>query len=247
MWWLSKNYILAVKYRGENRRIESKCVVGHVSTKKCNTCNNTFDVVEFYVFKTKNRKVAYYSSDCKRCFIDKRINQYKNDTEFKSKKRLYDAEYNKINPDKAKIRRDKWRLNNPEYENENKSEYFRNYYQRTLPKLASNIRCSVRNSLNKNGFSKKSKTELIIGMDFKSFKEYLESKFEPWMNWDNYGKYNGELNFGWDIDHIIPISSAKSEDEVIKLNHYTNLQPLCSKYNRYIKKNIIQQVDKNNI
>ena len=41
----------------------------------------------------------------------------------------------------------------------------------------------------------------------------------------------------WDIDHIIPVSSAKREEEIIKLNHYTNLQPLCSKINRYIKKN----------
>jgi len=45
------------------------------------------------------------------------------------------------------------------------------------------------------------------------------------MNFDNYGKYNGEFNFGWDIDHIIPTSSAKTEEEIIKLNHYTNLKP----------------------
>lgn len=57
------------------------------------------------------------------------------------------------------------------------------------------------------------------------------------MTWDNHGKYNGELNYGWDIDHIIPTSSANTEEELIKLNHYTNLQPLCSYVNRYVKKN----------
>jgi len=56
------------------------------------------------------------------------------------------------------------------------------------------------------------------------------------MTWDNKGKYNGELNFDWDIDHKIPISEAKSIEDVIRLNHYTNLQPLCSKVNRDIKK-----------
>jgi hypothetical protein len=57
------------------------------------------------------------------------------------------------------------------------------------------------------------------------------------MTWENRGLYNGELNYGWDIDHIIPLSSAKTEEEVKKLNHHTNLQPLCSKTNRDIKRN----------
>ena len=57
------------------------------------------------------------------------------------------------------------------------------------------------------------------------------------MTWDNKGLYNGELNYGWDVDHIIPIDTAVTEDDVIRLNHYTNLQPLCSKINRDIKKN----------
>ena len=57
------------------------------------------------------------------------------------------------------------------------------------------------------------------------------------MTWENHGIYNGEINYGWDIDHIIPISFAKSEEDMLKLNHYTNLQPLCSKNNRDIKKN----------
>jgi hypothetical protein len=56
------------------------------------------------------------------------------------------------------------------------------------------------------------------------------------MTWENKGLYNGELNYGWDVDHIIPLSSVETEEEIIKLNHYTNLQPLCSKVNRDIKK-----------
>jgi hypothetical protein len=39
--------------------------------------------------------------------------------------------------------------------------------------------------------------------------------------------------------YIIPLSFAKSDDELYELNHYTNLQPLCSKVNRDIKKNNI--------
>jgi 5-methylcytosine-specific restriction endonuclease McrA len=56
------------------------------------------------------------------------------------------------------------------------------------------------------------------------------------MTWDNWGKFNGELNHGWDIDHIIPISSAKNESDTVTLCNYKNLRPLCSKVNRHIKR-----------
>ena len=59
------------------------------------------------------------------------------------------------------------------------------------------------------------------------------------MTWENKGKYNGEVNYGWDIDHIIPVSSGMTEEEVVKLNHFTNLQPLCCKINRDIKRDNI--------
>ena len=44
------------------------------------------------------------------------------------------------------------------------------------------------------------------------------------MTWNNYGE--------WELDHIIPISSATTEEEVYKLNHYTNFQPLWMSENR---------------
>jgi hypothetical protein len=45
------------------------------------------------------------------------------------------------------------------------------------------------------------------------------------MCWENHGQ------FGWHIDHKIPLNSAKTEDEIYKLCHYTNLQPLWWKDN----------------
>lgn len=62
------------------------------------------------------------------------------------------------------------------------------------------------------------------------------------MTWENWGKYDGRLNTSWDIDHIIPISSAETEEDIIKFNHYMNLQPLCSFVNRFIKKDIITNI-----
>ena len=127
-----------------------------------------------------------------------------------------------------KIKQDK---NNKRYKERRDSD--------PLFKLSTNLRRNLRTAFNKGNFSKKSRSYEILGCSFEKFKQHLESLFEPWMNWENYGLYNGELNYGWDIDHIIPNSSALTEDEVIKLNHYTNLQPLCSKVNRDIKRDKI--------
>jgi hypothetical protein len=51
----------------------------------------------------------------------------------------------------------------------------------------------------------------------------LEKQFVVGMSWDNRNK--------WHIDHIIPLSSAKTEEEIYKLAHYTNLQPLWAEDN----------------
>jgi hypothetical protein len=64
------------------------------------------------------------------------------------------------------------------------------------------------------------------------------------MNWDNYGNPKDnilELNKTWDIDHITPLATATATNEatIIKFNHYSNLQPLCSYTNRFIKKDNI--------
>lgn len=52
------------------------------------------------------------------------------------------------------------------------------------------------------------------------------------MNYQNYGKYNGNYGFGWDIDHVVEMKTAETEEDVIRLNHYTNLRPLDSRINR---------------
>jgi hypothetical protein len=65
---------------------------------------------------------------------------------------------------------------------------------------------------------KKRSSTKAIGLARDEFRLYIESLFKEGMTWDNYGS--------WHIDHIKPLSLAKTEDEVMKLNHYTNLQPL---------------------
>jgi hypothetical protein len=176
-------------------------------------------------------------------------------------------EYNDNNKEKNKTRKKNWYITNKEhvkkygaiyrknnkininnykkiYYNNNKSNirsYFK-YLRNNNPiiKLTDNIRRNIRYGFTNNGFIKNNKTQDILGCSFDEFKIYLESLWEPWMNWGNYGNPKDgiiEPNKTWDIDHIIPISTAITEDDIIRLNHYTNLQPLCTKINRHIKRN----------
>jgi hypothetical protein len=89
-------------------------------------------------------------------------------------------------------------------------------------KLIRNYRTRIKNYMRFNKISEGTGTMELVGLTSEGLKEYLESKFVDGMSWDNYGLY------GWHIDHIIPLSSAKNNDELRKLCHYTNLQPLWS-------------------
>lgn len=93
-----------------------------------------------------------------------------------------------------------------------------------------NIKTNIRNSIIRSGYSKKTRTFKILGVDYDTFKNYIESQFKEGMTWDNYGE--------WHLDHKTPISWGKDEEEVILLCYYTNYQPLWafenqSKGNRY--------------
>jgi hypothetical protein len=152
--------------------------------------------------------------------------------------------YNKDNKDKILIQEKTWRENNPNKPSvKNKSKYNNDWFKSKyindpLHKLKAITRSSVYRAL--KGMSKTKRTEEILGCTYKQVKTHLESQFEPWMSWDNWGgRLVTEQNVSWDIDHIIPLSSAQSEEEIYKLNHYTNLRPLCSYVNRFIKRDNI--------
>ena len=77
----------------------------------------------------------------------------------------------------------------------------------------------------KNKIIKKESTEKILDCSIDFFINYLLQTFK-----DNYGyEYNGIEKVH--IDHIIPLATAKTEEDVIKLCHYSNLQLLKAKDN----------------
>ncbi len=94
------------------------------------------------------------------------------------------------------------------------------YHNNPNKKLYTISRVYINKAL-KGKFKKSKRTKEILGLEWDEFREYIESKFEPWMNWDNHGHGEG----CWVIQHIIPKILAKSEQDIYRLNYYKNLIP----------------------
>ena len=92
-----------------------------------------------------------------------------------------------------------------------------------LFKLSMSMRSRMNLFIKRSKFNKNARTFKLIGCSPEDLKKHLEKQFRPGMNWSNHGS--------WHIDHIKPLASAKSVDEMNVLFHYTNLQPLWAEEN----------------
>ncbi len=97
--------------------------------------------------------------------------------------------------------------------------------------IAKNV---IRKAISKGGYTKRSRTYEILGCSYEEFKIHIENLFQSGMNWDN--------RHLWDIDHIVPISLAESEEEMIILNYYSNLRPLWKNENEYKSDKVTDEV-----
>lgn len=179
------------------------------SKKICDICFDSKEKEKDFKRKeTKLKRKEYLSEYYK--------NWYQNN---KESQKEYQKEWRKNNKDKVESYKIDYYIKNKEYINNRLNEY--NKRRRSIDKLfkfKGNLRNLIKNSLIKQGYSKKSKTYEIVGISYEEFLLYIESKFQEGMSWENYGD--------WHLDHIIPISLASSENEVILLSNYKNFQPL---------------------
>jgi hypothetical protein len=225
-----------------------------MKNKVCIKCDENKNVSDFYVGRNQCKKCRklinkkYYedNKECKKVY-NKKYHEENKENILENKKK-----YREENKEKIKEYKKEYRENNKEkvkeyekkYKEENKErtkEYGKKYRKKRIKndplfRLTDNIRKLIYKSFKNGGYTKKSRSYEILGCSFEDFKKHIESQFEDWMNWDNYGLYNGNECYGWDYDHIIPLSSCECEEDVYKLNHYSNLQPLCSYINRYVKR-----------
>jgi hypothetical protein len=193
-----------------------------METKICSKCKVEKLLCEYTKDKHKKDGLRPDCKSCRKEYIENNkliIIQRLKITYIKDKeKRL---EYSKKSYKKNQLSKQKYAVN---YYNNNKVKI--NNYRRNkksidpIYKLRCNMSIRLNYFLKTKNLRKNNTTFNIIGCTPTFLKSYLEDLFTEGMSWNNHGL------FGWHIDHKIPLSSAQTEEEILKLCHYTNLQPL---------------------
>jgi hypothetical protein len=132
----------------------------------------------------------------------------KNKAKITPNKVKYNKEWYLQNPDKVKLRQDK---------NKHKISSRARERRRNEPlfRLRTNLSSLIYQSMKARNFTKNSKTLNYIQCSFEDFMKYLGPKPQ------------GKIH----LDHICPCSQAQNEEELIKLQHYSNFQWLTAKDN----------------
>ena len=171
--------------------------------KVCSKCKEEKEVCEFNLNKSRSNG---YRAECREC--TKLITKI-----YKEKNKLKIKEYNK-----------KFIENNPDYHNDYRRDKFKNNIQY---RLQCYVRARILKYLKSKKILKNNLTFNIVGCTPDELKKHIESQFLENMSWNNYGKGDDK----WSIDHIKPLCTAKTEEDVFTLNHYTNLQPMWNPQN----------------
>jgi hypothetical protein len=198
--------------------------------KYCSKCKLDKDVADF---PKKSNQPDGLSRWCRQCKSEADRALYLRNRERRKKQAASYYENNRaeilsarsankeLNAKKLK----EWQLKNKEHIR----AYANQYSKRKLKEdpiylLKRRLRNRLGDILRNRGWKKSSSLTESIGCTYEVLKSHIESLFKLGMSWDNYGE--------WEIDHSIPLASAKTPEEILKLNHYTNLQPMWAKENR---------------
>lgn len=143
------------------------------------------------------------------------------------------------NPQAQKARMDKYKASHIEQEKERRHRYkvenrqkctdYQRLKRQSDPvyRFRSSVTHLISLYKKKTGYTGGKGTWEIIGCDFNTFLAHIQSQFADGMTMENYGHGKG----CWNIDHIIPFCTAKTDEDVERLNHYSNLRPMWSSDN----------------
>lgn len=175
--------------------------------KQCNNCKKTKQLTEFNTCGKYKDKI-YYRGECRECNLKMQSSNQTAQTKYRN------SEKGKATK-KAFKQTDHYKKQQLKYEKDRRK-------RDPLYKCKKNLRDRLNKALKVKSWLKDTHFSEYIGCSQDELKKHIESKFTEGMNWENYGHGEGK----WTIDHKTPLSSAKTEEEMYKLCHYTNLQPM---------------------
>lgn len=202
--------------------------------KTCKSCGDEKPIDSFHV-DSKSRDGRHAS--CKRCrkkYTDKynsqnrdRINarqrEYNKIPTVRDRHKIWCSQYYQENKESISKRKTEWVENNRDKVRESSKKSQRRALKDPVKAEKHRMRSRIAMAVSSNGFRNKPKTEKLIGCSWVDFLAHIESLFRDGMSWDN--------RHLWHIDHIVPLDSAQTIEEMSALCHYTNLQPLWARDN----------------
>ncbi len=176
--------------------------------------------------KLKEKKKEYYNKN-KVSILEKQKEWRQEKKEIKKQR---DKKYREKNKEKLIAKKKEYYNKNKERITKSNLEYSRGYRvnrRKTDPlyRMTCNLRSRTVSAFRKSRWIKNSSNVEMLGCTYEEAFKHIEKQFKEGMSWDNHS-FNG-----WHIDHIIPLASAKTEEELKSLCHYTNLQPLWAEDN----------------
>jgi hypothetical protein len=201
-----------------------------METKVCSKCKQEKFKTDFY--PRKERGINGVRSKCKVCCSESqklnrdKTNEYcrKSYRKHAESQREKAREYRRKNLEKVLETERKSNTKHREKRIKYTVQYTRERRKTDeLFYLRYKISNNIYESFKKLNSKKTNKYHEILGCDISFFAEYIKSKFKKGMTIYNHGE--------WHLDHIIPLSTAKTKEDIIRLCHYTNYQPLWAKEN----------------
>lgn len=227
-------------------KIEEKYIVMCCECNNCICCENKIDYNDYLILKNIQKKEYYeqYKKNNKekqKQYQKKYRENHKEELkeirkEYKEYYKNYNKKYREKNREQLNKKAQEKRKIESEIRRKKKREKLEqerllkgikhNEKDLELEKIKKRTRCLINKCFVRKGYKKGTKTERILGCNFETFNKHLLNTYKNnyGINWD----YVDEV----DIDHIVPLKSAKTEQEVIELCHYTNLQLLKRKDNK---------------
>jgi hypothetical protein len=172
--------------------------------KTCKICKLTKLLTEFNP-ASKYKDKIYYRTECKSCNLALQSSSQASQIKYRNSEKGSAAK-------KAYKQTDKYKKQQLQYEKDRR-------LRDNLYRCRKNLRDRLNKALKVKNWSKDTHFSEYIGCEQNELIGFLESKFSLEMSWENYGKI-------WQIDHIIPLASAQTLEEMYTLCHYTNLSPI---------------------